>query len=227
MSSIVWESGDLLALASPACMACHGRGNAWNRRHPDRTCHCVHRRIFRICLGKFQKLLSRDKALTTTTLDYQRSGSRKQTWGRKSEEYIADFLLVMKRTLTPAQQKIFRLHFMLGADWKLCCRQLKMEKGDFFHLIYDIENQLGEQFVTIRPYALYPLDEYFGGTTEEVNRPTPPPTPIPPSFSAMVPVARTRQQPVLDISRGRHKNRDAEEKSPLRNLELNLDKLAA
>jgi hypothetical protein len=82
----------------------------------------------------------------------------------KDEEFMADFCLVAKRFLSPLEHKIFKFHFLLGADWKLCCRQMKMDRGDFFHNVYRLEHKLGRIFKELKPYALYPLDEYFGGT---------------------------------------------------------------
>jgi hypothetical protein len=38
-----------------------------------------------------------------------------------------------------------------------------MERGDFFHAVYRIEQRLGRVFAELEPYALYPLSEYFGG----------------------------------------------------------------
>jgi hypothetical protein len=90
--------------------------------------------------------------------------NRRPVWGRKDEEYIADFCLVSKRFLDDFEYKLFRFHFLLGADWKLCCRQLKMEKGVFFHAVYRIQQKLGRAFQELAPYALFPLDEYFGST---------------------------------------------------------------
>lgn len=87
---------------------------------------------------------------------------RRQVWGRKDEEYVADFCLISKRYLDEFEYKIFRFHFLLGADWKLCCRQLKMEKGVFFHAVYRIQQKLGRAFRELKPYPLFPLDEYFG-----------------------------------------------------------------
>jgi len=91
----------------------------------------------------------------------------RMVWGRRDEEYIADFCLVSRRYLDDAEYKLFKFHFLLGADWKLCCRQLKMDRGVFFHSIYRIQQKLGRVFRELRPYALYPLDEYFGGATRE------------------------------------------------------------
>ena len=41
-----------------------------------------------------------------------------------------------------------------------------MEKGDFFHRVYRIEQHLGRTFRHLKPYALYPLYEYFGPSNE-------------------------------------------------------------
>ncbi len=84
-------------------------------------------------------------------------------WGRRDEEYIADFCLVTQRHLAEFDFKVFRYHFLLGADWRLCCQKLQMDRGDFFHLIYGLEEKLGRIYRELRPYSLFPLDEYFGG----------------------------------------------------------------
>ena len=76
---------------------------------------------------------------------------------------MADFCLVSRRLLDDFEYRIFRFHFLLGADWRLCCRQMGMDRGTFFHAVYDIEQKLGQAFAELEPYPLYPLDEYFGG----------------------------------------------------------------
>jgi hypothetical protein len=90
-------------------------------------------------------------------------------WGRKDEEYIADFLLTVRRLLSDDEYRIFKFHYLLGADWRLCCARLKMDRGDFFHYVYRLEARLGRAFREVEPYGLYPLDEYFGGATREVK----------------------------------------------------------
>jgi hypothetical protein len=80
---------------------------------------------------------------------------------------MADFCLVSRRVLDDFDHKVFRYHYLLGADWKLCCRQLRIDRGTFFHTIYRIEQQLGRTFAELKPYPLYPLDEYFGGTVHK------------------------------------------------------------
>ncbi|MFB3776942.1 MAG: hypothetical protein ACE141_05000 [Bryobacteraceae bacterium] len=84
-------------------------------------------------------------------------------WGRKDEEYIADFCLVSRRALDDLEYGVFKFHFLLGADWKLCTRRLKMDRGNFFHTVYRIEQKLGRVYRELEPYGLFPLDEYFRG----------------------------------------------------------------
>jgi hypothetical protein len=86
-----------------------------------------------------------------------------RAYGRKREEYAADFCLVSRRHLDTQEYQIFKYHFLLGADWKLCCRRLKMDRGNFFHSVYRIEHRLGQVFANLEPYPLYPLNEYFAG----------------------------------------------------------------
>jgi hypothetical protein len=92
---------------------------------------------------------------------------RRAVWGRKDEEYVADFCLVSRHNLDEFEYKIFRFHFILGADWRLCCRQLKMDRGVFFHAVYRIQQKLGRAFRELRPYPLFPLDEYFGAVVRK------------------------------------------------------------
>ena len=79
-------------------------------------------------------------------------------WSRKDEEYIPDFCLVSKRHLSEAEHQLFKFHFLMGADWRICCRRLKMDKGNFFHMVYRIEQRLGRVYRELEPYALFLLD---------------------------------------------------------------------
>jgi hypothetical protein len=77
---------------------------------------------------------------------------------------MADFVLVSRRTLDECEYSIFKFHFLLAADWRLCCRRLNMDRGIFFHSVYRIEEKLGRVFRELQPYGLFPLDQYFGDT---------------------------------------------------------------
>jgi hypothetical protein len=76
--------------------------------------------------------------------------------------FTADFCNVAKRFLSESEQRLFRYRFLLGADERLCCRQLKVDPGAFNHDVYRIQQKLGRVFAELEPYPLFPLSEYFG-----------------------------------------------------------------
>jgi hypothetical protein len=99
---------------------------------------------------------------STVSFDFC-SGTTNRSYARKQEEFAADFILVTRRSLSESDYRIFRFYFLLGADWKLCCKRLKMDRGNFFHALYRIEERLGCIFAELEPYALYPTEDYFHG----------------------------------------------------------------
>jgi len=106
----------------------------------------------------------KEKQISQVSLQYCEGGfGGRRTWGRRDEEFVADFCLVSRRALDEFEHRIFRFHFLLGADWRLCCRRLGVDRGTFFHAVYRIQQKLGRVFRELEPYALFPLDEYFGG----------------------------------------------------------------
>jgi predicted DNA-binding protein (UPF0251 family) len=94
---------------------------------------------------------------------YEFSGAPRggRFYGRKYEEFIADFEAVSRRALDGAEFDLLKLHFFEGLDWKVCCARLGVNKGNFFHTVYAVEERLGRAFRETEPYALFPLDEYF------------------------------------------------------------------
>ena len=159
-----WNRSETIALAKEGCVLCHGFGlRCSNRTGLDAPCNCVLRAIFRACYARFRYCAVSEKHMTQARLEMVSGKERREIWGRKDEEFIADFCLVSKRVLEEDEYKIFRLHYLLSADWRLCCARLKMDKGVFFHSIYRIEQKLGRVFRELQPYPLFPLDEYFGG----------------------------------------------------------------
>ena len=160
-----WTQSDTLALAAVNCAHCNGTGLITFKKGGETPCKCSLRAIFRACYARFVECSTKEKHLCHVRLDRSPSGG-KMTWGRKDEEYAADFILVTKRTLTPEEWKVFSWHFLLGADYMLCCRRLKMDRGLYFHTMYRIQQKLGRVYRELEPYALFPLDEYFNGHQE-------------------------------------------------------------
>jgi hypothetical protein len=134
-------------------------------RGSEAPCNCVFRAVFRACYRRFRECVALGTHTNAVTWDRCGGPSGYRTYSRKREEFMADFYLVSQRTLDEFENRIFRAHYLLGADWRLCCRQLKIDRGTFFHNVYDIENRLGRVFAELTPYALFPVSEYFSGTT--------------------------------------------------------------
>jgi hypothetical protein len=137
-------------------------GTRINQKAGDAPCNCVFRAIFRACYNRFRECVALGERTSAVTLEHFQGIERITTYSRQREEYMCDFDLVSRRSLTEFEYKIFRYHFLFGADWRLCCRQLHLDRGLFFHTLYRVEEKLGRIFAELRPYPLFPLDEYFG-----------------------------------------------------------------
>lgn len=157
-----WTRSKTLALATRKCPICLGLGTKLSRRGTFTACDCVFRRIFEICYNRFQDCVTKEKYLSRVTMELHSGPNRRGTWGRKDEEYIADFLRMSERTLTAEEHRVFRYRYLLGADWRLCARKMDMDRGAFFFALYRIQTQLGQAFAETKPYGLFPLTEYFG-----------------------------------------------------------------
>ena len=174
-----WTKSDTLVLALNSCPHCLGTGVTTRVRGKTSPCNCSLRAVFRACYARFRYCVAKEKYMSKVTLSHTSGRERHLTWGRMDEEYIADFYLVSKRTLNEFEFRIFKYHFLLGADWKLCCRRLGIDRGIFFHAVYRIQQKLGRVFRELQPYPLYPLDEYFNGTfRHEVYSPSSPRLPV-------------------------------------------------
>lgn len=180
-----WTRSETLALAVPNCAYCFGTGMRSMKRGVPQACNCVYRSIFRACYARFRHCATKEKYLSKVSLEYTSRGGHR-TWGRKDEEYVADFTLVSRKALSPEEYRLFTFHFLLGADWRLCCRRLQMDRGNFFHAVYRIEQKLGKVYRELQPYALFPLDEYFHGTV--VNGTAPDRAPVPRAMALRPPV---------------------------------------
>jgi hypothetical protein len=159
-----WTRSETLALAQQSCTFCYGLGLRPGRAGTSTPCNCVFRAIFRACYEKFRLCVAKEKHMSRVSLEANLGQTRRSVWGLKDEEYTADFCLVSRRYLSLREHRIFRYHYLLGADWKLCCQKLTMDRGAFFHEIYRIEQKLGRTFRELEPHALFPVDEYFNGT---------------------------------------------------------------
>ncbi len=164
-----WNRSETLALAANFCARCHGVGLVGTgKRRESHPCGCVSRRVFRACYARLKEILSLECPYGKVTLQICAGPNRRVSYAMKCEEYAADFQLITRRILNQEEHKIFRYHFLLGADYKLCCRKLGIDRGAFFHAVYRIEVLLGRAFAEMEPYALFPVEQYFRGAHQDV-----------------------------------------------------------
>ena len=156
-----WNRSNTMGLAKNSCSFCHGHGMRVQYKVKQSPCNCVFRSVFRVCLRRFRECAIAESYTATVSWDYYSTGGRR-IMSRKKEEYMADFCLIAQRTLSELENKVLRFYFLLGADWKMCARHLRMDRGNFFHLVYRVEEKLGRAYAETQPYALFPLDDYFG-----------------------------------------------------------------
>jgi hypothetical protein len=162
-----WNRSATLALSAEKCVHCRGGGLRPKERGDAAPCNCVLRSIFRICFERFVQCANKDLYQSRVSLENGATRDPNGNWSRKNEEYVADFELIVRHTLSAEEYKLYRYHFVLGADWKLCVRKLKVEKGLFFHCVYRIQQKLGRAFCETSPYPLYPVRDYFNLFTRD------------------------------------------------------------
>jgi hypothetical protein len=171
-----WTRSETLALAKQSCTFCYGLGMRPGRNGVSTPCNCVFRAIFRACLDRYLRSRHKEKRCRVNMellgLGQSRTQGRNNIWGMKHEEYAADFVLVSRRVLgaDSLQWELFRYHFLLEGDWKICCRKTGLNRGEFFHEVYRIQQKLGRAFRELQPFSLFPLDEYFGGSVSGRKR---------------------------------------------------------
>jgi hypothetical protein len=161
---MLWNRSNTLGLAKASCVRCQGNGMRVIRGGREVPCQCVFRAIFRACYNRFRECAA-GSHLGAVTLDFRPGREGRRSYSRKREEFVADFTIISRRVLNETEQRIFRYHFLLGADWKLCCGRLGMDRGLFFHAVYRIQQKLGKAFAETEPYPLYPVADYFAGNT--------------------------------------------------------------
>lgn len=189
-SLMQWNRSNTIGLASNNCCYCEGVGLRLVYKNHTVPCGCVFRSIFRICLNRFRECVATEGISGTVSWEYCSGASGCRSYSRKREEFMADFCLISRRALEPAEHQLFRFYFLLGADWKMCSRRLNLDRGSLFHAIYRIERKLGRAFAETEPYGLFPLDEYFGGVSRDQPVKTSNPLPLNVRKRLQVPVKR-------------------------------------
>lgn len=156
--------GECMALASERCTQCLGMRQVWRGRRKGEPCGCVLRTIFRICLDEYLAIALSDRTISQVVYKQFGGGrpSRRQPgYSRPREEFVADFELLAKRVLDLQHHYVFRLYFIEGKKYPECCQLLGLDKGNFFHAVYRIEESMGRACRELLPYPLFPPFDYY------------------------------------------------------------------
>ena len=167
---MIFNHQNCLAIARTGCVECNGLGmrtvTTPQKELTSVPCCCALRSIFRSCYGRFRYCVAKQDRIGTVSIETWGTGAgAHRSYGRRNEDYMADFYRVAKQSLAPSDHQIFTWHYLLGADWKLCCRRNGMSRGNFFHTVYRIEEALGRAFAALFPYSLYPVRDYFSDSS--------------------------------------------------------------
>ena len=108
-----WNRSETLGLASVQCTTCHGLGLRMGKGDSEVPCSCVLRSIFRACFRRFRTCVEKEKHLSQCTFQFTGGRERSMSWGRKDEEFVADFLLMVRRLLSDDEYRIFKFRYLL------------------------------------------------------------------------------------------------------------------
>ncbi|MGA2716683.1 MAG: hypothetical protein ABSG41_26640 [Bryobacteraceae bacterium] len=170
------EQSDLL-MASQTCGRCNGTGR--NKKLGKDTidavsCRCVFIGIFRECHRRFRQCNENPKHLSVTSLVMTHGVNASRSFGRKNEEYLADFTLISARVLGRGTREhwLFTLRYLQGADPSLIQRRMGITGEEYRNTDARVIEKLGRAFRDTKPYSLFPLDEYFSsGMRQDYNPP--------------------------------------------------------
>jgi hypothetical protein len=155
-TALAWPRGLVLPLARERCRHCAGFGFALS----GDPCGCVLRAITRRLVGLWRTFTGRP-SLTPVRLGTAKQPFRNDFYGRPGQEFVADLESLARRVLTPHEVRLFRLYHLAEGEGRSICRRLRLNEGAFWHSIYRLEAKLGRAARELKPYALFPVYEYF------------------------------------------------------------------
>jgi hypothetical protein len=148
-----------LALASGRCARCHSFGMLAR----DTVCGCVYQRVVRAVMNKYNYAAIQLQAPHPLPL-HGIKGPRGIRHGFNYADFRADVYLTARRMLTdPVDWAVFRAHYL--EDGTTPC----ISKATFAARVRRINSKLGRAFTESQPYAIYPCDEYLGGSTRNAG----------------------------------------------------------
>ena len=164
-SQMAWTRSATLGLASLSCAQCDGMGLVRGTLGKDAPCPCVLRKIFRVCWNRYRfgQLEQIERGAPIVRMGGLGKRAQRQPGGFSFalESYLADFVLIAKRTLSDDEFQFFTIAYLSGMDWKRVHGSLNIPRTNFLRTCYSLESRLGRAFRETAPFPIFPLDEYF------------------------------------------------------------------
>jgi len=161
------QTSPWFVLAFPTCQTCGGSGLS-GADH----CACVLRRIARAVHAHVHNLQARIGSIQPLALDSTAAPQGKRWNGIVSVDYISDVYNTARRVLSDVDFTLWKHHCLKRHPWHCCCPKLGINRGVFFHRLYDIEERVGRTFLQLAPYPLFPIHCYTDTRLDRV-RPCP------------------------------------------------------
>jgi hypothetical protein len=155
----------LIALASQFCTKCEGTSIQQN----GSDCPCAYRAICRGVIRRWRD--DHHRKLSTR--------NNRRGWDMPSVEFCTDVIGVARKSLDPAEWRVWESAVLDRLTWKAAIDKLGMAKGAYFHTLYRAEAKLGRAFIDALPYELYPVANYYSILHKDGVKPndiTPKPT---------------------------------------------------
>lgn len=160
-----WQREHVAGLAPKSCVLCYGTG--YKTYQSRVACTCVRRAAFRILLAEYRRCDSTiANTITSRPADSEMaqrySQRRRGSWGNRRAEFRADFEALARRTLSAQEHRVFELYHVRECDSSTIERLMpSLNRGQIFHSIYRAEAKIGDAARSLKPYALFPLHEYY------------------------------------------------------------------
>jgi hypothetical protein len=127
-------------LADEACARCGGRGIRLATQSSG-LCDCAMRRAFRLCLAQWQKLNDAHESWGARAA--HRATRAGLAWSFPAAEYLADFVLMIRRNTEGARRRACECYWLDGWPWSLVARRVGWEREKFFVEMRGLQLMLG------------------------------------------------------------------------------------
>jgi len=147
------------ANAREKCVYCGGSGKV-KRHFVMRVCSCAYRGIAVKAMNRY-RVLRMSGPWGRCRIERTQTGGLMR--GFVEVEFLAEIDLAARRVLNGPELKVYELYEAQNADWRYCSARVGLNRGNFFHLVYVVEQKLGKALYLS---GIFPAGRYVGEEVE-------------------------------------------------------------